>query len=349
MTMKLNRRTLVTGALAAASAATVPLLAQAQDTSRIRFALDWRFETPAAPFVLADQRGYFKAEKLDVQIDVGTGSASAVQRVASGAYDMGFADMSALMEFVGNNPDAPQKPVAVMMAYANTASAIIALKSSGIKAPKDLEGRKLGGPLQDASRRAFPVFASATHIDMSKIQWTTMAPPLREQMLAKGDVDAIAGFTYFSPFNVLNYGVKSSDLVVMPYTENGARLYGHAIIASQKFLTEHPEAVRGFLRAVTKGTRDAIQDPVAGTKAVKIREPLINETLGVDMLRGVISACIATPDARAETFGNVSPPRLALMASQVADVLQTKTRIDSTKLFDGRFLPTAAERNILGK
>ena len=59
---------------------------------------------PAALFLVPAAKGYFKDAKLDVAIDAGTGSGAAVQRVASGTYDMGFADLAALMEFRANNP-----------------------------------------------------------------------------------------------------------------------------------------------------------------------------------------------------------------------------------------------------
>src|SRR6185436_21050730 len=90
--------------------------ARAQDT-KINFQLDWRFEGPAAFFLLPKAKGYFAQEKLDVTVDSGSGSGNAVNRVASGTYHMGFADIAALIEFVGNNPTAPNKPVAVMMVY----------------------------------------------------------------------------------------------------------------------------------------------------------------------------------------------------------------------------------------
>ena len=106
--------------LAAALAATFAWSgAQAQNTP-IKFQLDWRFEGPAALFLVPAAKGYFKNAKLDVTIDAGNGSGGAVTRVASGAYDIGFADLAALMEFHANNPDAPNKPVAVMMVYNNT-------------------------------------------------------------------------------------------------------------------------------------------------------------------------------------------------------------------------------------
>ena len=82
------------------------LLAQAQET-KVRFTLDWRFDGPSAIMMLPIARGYFKQEKLDVAMDAGSGSASAVQRIAAGTHDIGFADTSALVEFLGNNPTAP--------------------------------------------------------------------------------------------------------------------------------------------------------------------------------------------------------------------------------------------------
>ncbi|MEG2050184.1 MAG: ABC transporter substrate-binding protein, partial [Comamonas sp.] len=92
----------------------------------IKFQLDWRFEGPAALFLQPVAKGYFKAAGLDVTVDAGSGSGGAIQRVASGSYDMGFADLAALMEFHANNPDVKDKPVAVMMVYNNTPASVMA-------------------------------------------------------------------------------------------------------------------------------------------------------------------------------------------------------------------------------
>ena len=53
-----------------------------------------------------------------------------------------------------------------------------------------------------------------------------------------------------------------------------------------------------------------------------------------------------TPDAKAEGFGEVLGPRLSLMASQVSDAFGTKERIKPEAVWNGAFLPSAAERNI---
>jgi NitT/TauT family transport system substrate-binding protein len=337
---KTARRTLL------AALATVPLLAlpaTAQEVP-IKFQLDWRFEGPAAMFLVPQAKGYFKAEKLNVTVDAGNGSGGAVTRVATGAYDMGFADLAALMEFHANNPQAQNKPVAVMMVYNNTPAAVLALKKSGIKSPADLSGKKLGAPVFDAGRKAWPIFAKANNV--TNVTWTAMDPPLRETMLVRGEVDAITGFSFTSLLNIEARGVKAEDVVILPYPNYGVKLYGNAIIVGEDFLKKNPEAVKAFLRAFTKGMRDVIADPKAGIATVKARDGIIDATLEERRLKLALDATVLTADARSEGFGEVKGPRLSLMASQVSDAFGTKERVKPEAVWNGAYLPTAAERNI---
>ncbi len=329
-------------AFAAATAFTGTAFAQ---TTPIKFQLDWRFEGPAALFLVPAAKGYFKDAKLDVAIDAGNGSGGTVTRVASGSYDMGFADLAALMEFHANNPDAPNKPVAVMMVYNNTPASVMALKKSGIKSPADLNGKKLGAPVFDAGRRAFPIFAKANNV--SNVTWTAMDPPLRETMLARGDVDAITGFTFTSLLNLEARGVKAADVVVLPYPDYGVKLYGNVVIASPKIIKENPAAVKAFLAAFAKGVKDVIAKPEAAIETVKARDGIINTELETRRLKLAIDTVINSPDARAEGFGQVNPGRLSLMASQVSDAFNTKSRVNPTTVWDGSFLPAKADLNVL--
>jgi NitT/TauT family transport system substrate-binding protein len=321
-------------------------VAQAQ-TTPIKFQLDWRFEGPSALFLTPAAKGYFKAAGLDVTIDAGNGSGAAVNRVASGAYDMGFADLAALMEFHANNPDAPNKPVAVMMVYNDTPASVMALKKSGIKTPADLSGKKLGAPVFDAGRRAFPIFAKANAV--TNVTWTAMDPPLRETMLVRGDVDAITGFTFTSLLNLEARGVKADDVVVLPYPNHGVKLYGNAIIASPKLIKENPGAVKAFLTAFAKGAKDVIANPGAAIADVKARDGIVNVPLETRRLQLAIDTVINSANARAEGFGQVNGPRLSLMASQVSDAFNTKTRVNPDAVWNASFLPAKAALDILPK
>ena len=343
MTCFIFSRRVLLSAVASLVGASLLGTATAQETP-IKFQLDWRFEGPAALFLVPLAKGYFKDEKLAVVVDAGNGSGGTVTRVASGAYDMGFADMAALMEFQANNPTAPNKPVAVMMVYNNTPAAVLALKKSGIKTPADLAGKKLGAPVFDAGRKAWPIFAKANGI--GNVNWTSMDPTLRETMLVRGDIDAITGFSFTSLLNIEARGVKAEEVVVMPYPSFGVKLYGNAIIVSEQFLAKNPEAVKAFLRAFTKGTKDVIADPKAAIATLKARDGLVSEDLELRRLKMALDATVLTADAKAEGFGEIRGPRLSLMASQVSDAFATRERVNTALVWKDGFLPPAADRDI---
>jgi len=332
---------------AAIALATTVSLSTAFAETPLKFQLDWRFEGPAALFLQSAAKGYYKAAGLDVTIDAGNGSSGTVTRVASGNYDLGLADVAALMEFHANNPDAPNKPVAVMMVYNNTPAAVLVLRKSGIQSPADLKGRKLGAPVFDAGRKAFPILDKANRI--GAVSWTAMEPALRETMLVRGDVDAITGFSFTSLLNLEARGVKPSDIVVLPYAEHGVKLYGNAIIASPRLVQSNPAALKAFLSAFAKGAKEVMADPAAAIESVKARDGIINLPMETRRLQLAIDSVVASPDARREGFGRIDPGRLSLMASQVSDAYATRTRVDAGAVWNGSFLPPAAELDILPK
>lgn len=319
--------------------------AHAQATP-LKFQLDWRFEGPAAFFVHPEQKGYFKELGLDVRVEAASG-AGAIQRVASGTHDLGFADMAALMEFHANNPEAPIKPVAIMMIYNTTPASVMALKKSGITQAADLSGKKLGAPIFDAGRRTFPIFAQANGV--TDVQWTTMDPPLRETMLARGDLDAVTGYTFTSLLNLEARGIKREDIVVLPYATHGVQLYGNVIIASPKLIAEKPEVVKAFLKAFAKGAKEVISQPEAAVASLKAKDGLVNEPLEVKRLKLTLETAVDSVGARKEGFGQINPERLQLMAVQVAKAYETRNPIPVAAVWNGSFLPSKAQLDVLPK
>ena len=330
-------RALLVGAL------TLVMVSAAFAQTPIRFTLDWKFQGPTAPYLMAHQKGYFEAEGLDVTVDSGSGSSGAVNRVASGAYDIGFADINALIEFNAKNPDKALK--AVFMIYDHPPFAIMAKKSSGIMKPADLAGKTLGAPVFDSARKTFSAFCAATGLDMDSVNWISMDPPLREPMLVKGQVDAISGFFFTSLLNLENAGVMPDDLTVFQYADYGVNLYGNAIIVSPEMAAK-PEVVKGFLKAVTMGWADTVKDPKGSIEYVKNRDGLINVDLEYKRLMLAIENNVATDFAKANGIGSVDMDRLAKAIKEVGVAFKLESTPAPAEVFDASFMPAKDARMI---
>ncbi len=317
----------------------------AQELTKLKFTLDWRFEGPAAPFLLAKAKGYFAAEGLDVTIDTGAGSAGAVTRVATGAYDMAFADFNALVEYDAGNPGS--KIQAVYMVYNYTPAAVVLLKKSGVTKPADVVGKMLAAPVFDAGRKAFPAFAKSNKFDPASVKWQTVDPAIRETLLAKGEVDGITGFSFTSVLNMEARGVKESDLTVMLYNDFGVELYGNAIIASPKLIAEKPKAVEGFVRAFNKALKETIANPDEAATYVKKQDALVDLALETRRLKMALKEVVVTPEAKANGLGAVTDERMQRSIAETVAAYNLKTVPSGKELFNAAFLPAKAARLVI--
>ena len=177
---------------------------------------------------------------------------------------MGFADINSLIKFRDANPTMPLK--AVFMVYNKPPFAIVGRKSRGVSKPKDLEGKKLGAPAPDGAYAQWPIFVKANDIDASKVTIENVGFPVREPMLAAGQVDAITGFSFSSFINLKDKGVPVDDITVLLMADYGVNLYGNAIIVNPKFAADHPDAVKGFLQAYLKGLKETVKSPATAVE-----------------------------------------------------------------------------------
>ncbi|WP_051242701.1 ABC transporter substrate-binding protein [Stappia stellulata] len=314
--------------------------------TEIKFTLDWKFEAPAAPFFIAQDKGYFADEGLSVTIDSGAGSRESIPRVATGTYDMGFGDINALIKLMDEQPDLNVK--AVMMAYERPPFAVIGRKSQGItEDPKSLEGKTLGAPPPDAAFGQWPAFVDVAGIDTSTITIENVGFPVREPMLAQGQVDAIFGFSFSSVINLKAQGISDDDIALILMAENGLDLYGNVVMVNTQFAEENPEAVKGFLKALVKGFLDTIEDPAASVPYVLKRNGVLDEATEIDRIEMAIDGSIATPAVRENGFGGVDMEKLA----QSMEYLKTSMGVSDTppapeRVFDPSYLPPVEERMV---
>lgn len=303
----------------------------------VPFALDWKFEGPAAPYFVAIDKGYFADKGLSVEISEGAGSLDAIPKVATGAFPVGFTDINSVIKFLDQNPGAPI--IGVMMVYNKPPFAVIGRKSLGIEAPSDLMGKVLGAPPPDGAWAQFPIFVAENNLDMDLITVEPVGFPTREPMLAEGNVAAITGFSFTSYLNTARLGVPEDDLTTLLMSDYGVDLYGNAIIVNTDYATENPDVIKGFLEAVALGWKDAAADPAAAVASLIERNPAADAELETRRLELALDANVVTDWVKENGFGPIDEAQFANSIEQIKLTYEFTNDPDISLYFTEDFLP----------
>ncbi len=333
--MKMIWKTMVGAAATALMVSSLTAPAFAADPTKITLRLAFIAGGIDAPFFVALSKGYFKAENLDVTIIDGDGSTGTIQAVGNGTVQLGNAGLGALAQASAQAHF--DNIVAVFGDVQKDPSSIISLKGHGINKPKDLEGKRFAteaGNLQDGMITAF---ADANGVDMNKVN--IIITDNYKQALLKGDADFINAWA--DPDGDLVNDFSPIDPPML-FADYGVNLLGSSIIAKKDWLDQNGDAVKGFLRAVTKGHDDVVANP---DEALDIfmqnrpdakREAIQREIKVMEQYRH-------TANSQGKPFGWVSPVDL----QQTIDLLEKYSGIEKgyvkpDSIYTDKYLPAAA-------
>lgn len=244
--------------------------AHAADSLTIQ--LDWLPGGDKAFVYAGVQQGFFKAEGLDVKIVPGRGSSDAVTKIASGAADVGFGGISALMMAAAESKS-PVPVKAVMSLYSNQPDALFTRADSHIKSLKDMEGKTVAMPTFSSSNALWPVVLQKNGVDPAKIKVIKTDPATLAPMLAQGRVDATINWVTVAPAFSAVLKQANKELTVLPWTQFGLDGYGWSAFASDKTIKDRPEVLKRYLRALSKSLAFSIEQPQKAAEALKAQVP----------------------------------------------------------------------------
>jgi NitT/TauT family transport system substrate-binding protein len=339
-----RRHALASGAAAAAGLFAPSLPAFAQSADAVKLALEFRIYGGNAPTFHAIESGIFKDLNLNVTADGSSGSGEAITRVATGAYEFGLADASAVVEFAGRNPDAA--PKILMPIFDVFPAVVLSLKRKPIKSLKDLVGAKLGVGTADAGSKILPALFARNGIDPKSVNRITVDVKLRDTLLLKGDVDAVIAFDYTAIFNLLDNGLAMDDITLLYYHTFGFNFFGNSLITSEKMIKDKPDVVKRMALGIARSWVSASKNRDAAIDAVMKRDKLLNPKIERARMDWVIDRLIRTENVRKNGLGAFEMKRVEDSIAVLKDGLELPHAPTPQTLLNLDFMPPQSERNI---
>lgn len=261
--------------VAAALLSAVALSAAAQDAVSLR--LNWYLGGLHVPFYYGKDMGYFKQEGIDLTINEGRGSANTVQVVAAGSDTFGMADSSSLITTAAKGADVKS----VMSLLNSTGFSVVSLASSGIRKPKDLEGKSLAVSPGDPLGQLFRALAAHNKLDINSIRFVQVDPAAKVVAVLEKKVDALLGGADDQFFLIKYKGVEPSAL---RYADHGANIVGMTIVTTGNTIKSKPDLVRRFVKASVRSWEEARKNPQAAVDAAMKAKPDLNRQSTLDQM-----------------------------------------------------------------
>jgi NitT/TauT family transport system substrate-binding protein len=302
----------------------------------VSMTLDWIYEGPNLGFLVAHDQGYYRDAGLDVTIVAGKGSANTAQLIANKAAQIGFADGYAVSIGVGKGMNIKT----IGSVYRGNPSAIMVKATSGIKSPKDLEGKTVAMVASSGQFQQWPAFVKGAGLDVSKINLVNLTPPSLGPALIDGKVDAIGGYVQ-SYVPIIEIRGKSPTRSFW-FSDYGVNVVSNGIIAHNDLIKSDPDMLRAFVPASIKGFIHARQHPDEAAATVKKYSPTIDPAI-IKREFEVSWKTWVTPNTKGKPLGWGSDADWTSAISVLKQYGGVTAPLTTKELYTNDFVPNGAE------
>ncbi|WP_342476318.1 ABC transporter substrate-binding protein [Paenibacillus sp. FSL H7-0350] len=251
-----------TGNAATASPETAATTEPAAEPVTVKLQLKWVPQAQFAGYFLAQDKGYYAAEGLKVEILPGGPDIVPEQQVAGGSADIGVDWVASLL----TSQEQEMPLVQIAQIFQKSGLVLVSKKEAGITTPAELKGKKVGNWMGGNEFEILALF-DKYKLDSGKDLNFTKQGFTMDQFLG-GELDAASAMTYNEYQVVLESGLKAEDLSVIDMNDEGVAMLEDNLFANKEWLEGNKETAAKFVRASLKGWADAIADPEAAVDSV---------------------------------------------------------------------------------
>lgn len=276
--------------LLAGIAVTFP--AAAQTLTPVKVLLDWAWLPYHAAFLIAQEKGYYKDEGLNVTLEQGRGSATTALLLSQGNFDVAHVNITNAAQMVGKG--GPIKTVAVYQH--KTAAAFIGIKGKvKLDGPQSLKGIKIGSTPGGSDALSLRIFTNANGMKVTDLNVVALDANAKTTALFGGTIDVVSGD---SPAFNAYVRATNQEPVTLQLADAGVPLLGFGFAANNAWLAKNPEAMRKFLAASKRGLAEAARDYKAACELMQAKVHLAGTVERcVDYNKGLLALSTPPTDA----------------------------------------------------
>ena len=238
------------------------------ETASVKLALDWYPNANHLGLFIAQQKGYFEEENLEVTMYTPSDPSTVLQTVGAGQDDFGMSYQPDVL--LARNEGVPV--VSILGVVQHPLNSLMTLESSGITSPGQLAGKKVGYPGIPTNEPLLETMLKYDGLNgLEDIELVNIGWNISESLISE-KVDGVVGaYWTHESINMENIGYPVN---VMRMEEWGVPdYYELVLVTSESYLEENEDVAERFVRAIKRGSEEAISDPQAGVDVLVAENP----------------------------------------------------------------------------